>query len=286
MRFVTFKLGDDIRVGVRNGDSVVDLSLAGPELPSDLIGILNLPDYMNVVASVVENATDTQSHLYSDLSFEPLIPRPGKVLCIGRNYAAHAAEGGAEVPSYPEVFFRAAESLIGHGRPIIRPKCSDKLDYEGEIVIVVGKQVRHCTEENALEYVAGYTLFNDATIRDYQRKSSQWTMGKTFDGTGAFGPELVTADELPDGMVNTAITTRLNGELMQDANTDALVFPVKYLMATLSEVMTLMPGDIILTGTPAGVGYARNPPVFMKAGDVVEVSAAGLGTLRNVVEDE
>ncbi|MDB4837300.1 fumarylacetoacetate hydrolase family protein, partial [Marinomonas sp.] len=218
--------------------------------------------------------------------FLPLIERPQKIICIGRNYAAHAAEGGAETPAYPEMFFRGAESLIAHKDDIVRPKCSDRLDYEGEIAIIIGKKGRHISEEDALDYVAGYTIFNDATIRDYQRKSSQWTIGKTFDGTGAFGPELVTPDELPKGMRGVAIQTRLNGRVMQNANTQDLVFPVDNLIYRLSECMTLLPGDVIVTGTPAGVGYARKPPIFMQPGDVCEVEVEGLGTLVNGVRDE
>lgn len=286
MRFITFKQGDETRVGVRKQGSVVDLSLAAPDLPKDLLGIIETVDYLEKVAKAVENASDDASLSYADLVFAPLIQRPPKIICIGRNYAAHAKEGGAETPTYPEIFFRGAESLIGHQEPIIKPKCSDKLDYEGEIVAVIGKKVRHCSEDDGLDAIAGYALFNDATLRDYQRKSSQWTIGKNFDGTGAFGPEFVTKDELPAGMVGSSITTRLNGNVMQNANTDDLVFPMKRLVAILSECMTLLPGDIIITGTPAGVGYVRNPPVFMKAGDVVEVEVPGLGTLSNTVKDE
>lgn len=286
MRFVTFRLGSDTRVGVRKENKVIDLSLAAPDLPKDLVGLIEFENYLDVVSKAVESAEDSVCYNYDDLEFAPLITRPPKIICIGRNYAAHAKEGGAETPTYPEIFFRGAESLIGHKDPIIRPQCSDKLDYEGEIVAIVGKKTRHCSEKNGLDAIAGYALFNDATLRDYQRKSSQWTIGKNFDGTGAFGPEFVTADELPPGMVGSNIVTRLNGNIMQDANTDDLVFPVKYLVAALSECMTLMPGDIIITGTPAGVGYARNPPIYMKAGDVIEISVPGLGTLRNAVEDE
>jgi 2-keto-4-pentenoate hydratase/2-oxohepta-3-ene-1,7-dioic acid hydratase in catechol pathway len=221
-----------------------------------------------------------------DIEYLPLIPRPGKILCIGRNYAAHAAEGGAETPTYPEVFFRGSTSLVPHQGTIVRPQCSETLDFEGEFAFVVGKRCRHATDENALDCIAGYTLFNDATIRKYQRLSSQWTMGKNFDGTGAFGPELVTVDELPEGMVGRTLTTKLNGELMQEGSIDNLVFPVRQLVTILSECLTLEPGDVVVTGTPAGVGYARKPPVWMKHGDTVEIEVEGLGKLTNTVQDE
>jgi 2-keto-4-pentenoate hydratase/2-oxohepta-3-ene-1,7-dioic acid hydratase in catechol pathway len=160
------------------------------------------------------------------------------------------------------------------------------LDFEGEIAVVIGKSCRHATEANALEFIAGYTLFNEATIRNYQKFSSQWTIGKNFDDTGAFGPELVTPDELPDGIVGMNLMTRLNGELMQDGQTDDLVFPVRTLIKILSECMTLEPGDVVVTGTPAGVGYARKPPIWMKAGDTVEIEVPGIGKLVNTIKDE
>lgn len=222
----------------------------------------------------------------AEIEFRPLIPRPGKIICIGRNYAAHAAEGGANTPTFPEIFYRGATSLVAHNAPIIRPRCSDKLDFEGEIAFVIGQTCRHASDDNALDFVAGYSLFNDATLRDYQRFSTQWTIGKNFDGTGAFGPELVTADELPEGIAGITLTTTLNGEQMQHGRTDDLVFPVRRLITILSECMTLEPGDVVVTGTPSGVGSARKPPLWMKAGDTIEVEVAGIGRLCNVVRDE
>jgi 2-keto-4-pentenoate hydratase/2-oxohepta-3-ene-1,7-dioic acid hydratase in catechol pathway len=215
-----------------------------------------------------------------------LIPQPGKLACIGRNYAAHAAEGGADVPAFPEVFLRGPTSLVAHGDAIIRPQCSAMLDFEGEIAFIIGSRCRHASEDTALEHVAGYSLFHDATLRDYQKRSSQWTVGKNFDGTGAFGPELVTADELPAGAAGLTLMTRLNGAVMQEGNTDQLIFPVRRLIAILSECMTLEPGDVVSTGTPSGVGFARNPPVWMQAGDTVEIDVPGIGKLSNTVRDE
>jgi 2-keto-4-pentenoate hydratase/2-oxohepta-3-ene-1,7-dioic acid hydratase in catechol pathway len=178
---------------------------------------------------------------------------------------------------------RTKSSLVAHGQPLVRPICSDKFDYEAELAIVIGKPARNVTEANALSHVFGYSCFNDGSIRDYQRKSTQWTMGKNFDGTGPFGPDIVTADELPAGATGLRVVSRLNGETMQNGNTSDMIFSVARTIAIISEVMTLEPGDVIITGTPAGVGYARKPPVFMRPGDVCEIEVEGIGILRNPV---
>jgi acylpyruvate hydrolase len=216
----------------------------------------------------------------------PPLPAPGKIICVGLNYIDHALESGFTVPDYPTIFTRFASSLIGSGAPIIRPTVSTELDYEGEMVAIIGIGGRHIAEENALDHVIGYSIFNDASIRDYQKKSSQWTIGKNFDSTGAFGPYLVTADELPAGAKGLHIQTRLNGVVVQDASTDDMVFSVARLISILSEAITLLPGDLIVSGTPAGVGVARKPPLFMKHGDMCEVEIEGIGMLRNKIEDE
>ncbi len=284
MRLLTFVLNGKEQLGVRKGDKVVPVNSVAPNLPGNLRQLLAV----NGLAEL-ENALqdfDGEGIAVDDIEYCPLIPEPGKVICIGRNYAAHAAEGGADTPTFPEIFYRGSTSLLAHNAAIIRPQCSDKLDFEGEVAFIVGKTCRHATEDNALSHIAGYTLFNDATLRDYQNFSSQWTIGKNFDDTGAFGPELVTADELPDGIAGMTLTTKLNGEVMQDGRTDDLVFPVRSLIMILSECMTLEPGDVVVTGTPAGVGYARTPPVWMKAGDTVEIEVPGLGKLTNTIQDE
>jgi len=215
----------------------------------------------------------------------PPLARPGKIICIGLNYADHSAEAGFTPPDYPTVFSRFTSSLIGHGDPIIRPTVSDQLDFEGEIAVVLGRGGRNIERSAALDHVAGYTLFNDASLRDYQLKSPQWTMGKNFDSTGAFGPYLVTADELPPGARGLQLETLLNGDVVQSASTDDMVFDVETLIVLLSEVMTLDPGDVIVSGTPAGVGMARTPPLWMRDGDIVTVRATGLGELVNPVCD-
>ena len=284
MRLITFLQDGREQIGVRQDDVVIPVASIDPELPGSIMQLL-ADGQLDELHSKVSNYDGT-GIAEEDIDYLPVIPRPGKIVCIGRNYAAHAAEGGAETPTFPEVFFRGATSLIPHEGVIIRPPCSETLDFEGEFAFVVSKRCRHATEDNALDYIAGYTLFNDATIREYQRFSSQWTVGKNFDDTGAFGPELVTSDELPDGMAGLSLTTKLNGELMQDGQIDDLVFPVRKLVTILSECMTLEPGDVVVTGTPAGVGYARKPPLWMKHGDTVEIEVEGLGKLINTVQDE
>ena len=284
MRLITFVHDSREQIGVRKSDHVIPVSGIAPDLPGSIRRLL-AENGLTELADKLNGGNDTGIAI-DEIEYRPLIPEPGKVICIGRNYAAHAAEGGAETPTFPEVFFRAPTCLVAHQAAIIRPQCSEQLDYEGEFAFVIGKACRHATENNALDYIAGYTLFNDATIRNYQKFSSQWTIGKNFDHTGAFGPELVTCDELPDGMAGLSLTTRLNGELMQDGQIDDLVFPVRRLVSILSECMTLEPGDVVVTGTPAGVGFARTPPIWLKAGDTVEIEVDGLGKLINTVQDE
>ena len=269
MRLITFSLNGQEQIGVRNNDRVIPVSSLSPTF-GDSIECLLRNEQLDELKNKVQ-ASDDSGIPQGEIQYLPLLPRPGKIICIGRNYAAHAAEGGADTPSYPEIFFRGATSLVAHGAPIIRPRCSDKLDFEGEFAFVVGKTCRHAAQDNALGYIAGYTLFNDATLRDYQRFSTQWTIGKNFDGTGAFGPELVTCDELPDGLQGLSLLTRLNGQEMQNGRIDDLVFPVRQLVVMLSECLTLEPGDVVVTGTPAGVGFARKPPVWMKHGDSIDL---------------
>jgi len=220
--------------------------------------------------------------------FEVLPPllHPGKILCIGLNYAEHISETGLTPPIYPEVFARFASTLVGHGGAIVRPELSTQLDFEGELAVVVGRGGRRIPATVALEHVAGYSVFNDASLRDYQFKTRQWTMGKNFDGTGAFGPVLVTPEELPPGARGLRLRTRLNGVVLQDTRTDRMIFDVATLIAMLSEVMTLSAGDLIVTGTPSGVGFSRQPPVFMVPGDVCEVEVEGVGLLRNPIVEE
>lgn len=210
----------------------------------------------------------------------------GKIICVGLNYVDHSKESGYELPEYPTIFGRFASSLVGHKQPIVRPTVSTMLDYEGEMVAVIGKGGRAISKESALDHICGYSIFNDGSIRDYQRKTPQWTVGKNFDKTGGFGPYFVTADELPKGATGLKLTTRLNDQVVQEASTSDLVFDVASLVSLLSVAMTLEPGDLLVTGTPSGVGAAREPQLWMKPGDVCTVAIEKIGILENHIVDE
>jgi 2-keto-4-pentenoate hydratase/2-oxohepta-3-ene-1,7-dioic acid hydratase in catechol pathway len=250
-----------------------------------LLELIEEDPQFSKVKKLIANPQAAQGDL-DEITYATLIDRPGKIICMGLNYADHAKEGGHARPDYPSFFMRGPCSLTAHQSPIIRPKVSTKLDYEAELAFVISKQARHCTLENALEHLAGYSIFNDGSVRDYQRKSTQWTIGKNFDQTGAFGPWLVTPDELPQGATGLQIQSRLNGQIMQNANTKDFLWGVADTIVLITECMTLEPGDVIITGTPAGVGYARTPPVFMKPGDICEVEIEGIGILSNTIADE
>jgi acylpyruvate hydrolase len=285
MRFASFSNGE------REG-----LAAAGPngQFHGLLSGDAGYPGSLDVLIRKGRAALDGAAAVlqkgsvidFDQVRLLPPVTAPGKIICVGLNYVDHSIESGFVVPTYPTIFARFTSSLIGAGAPIIRPTVSTQLDYEGEMVAVIGKGGRHIAEADALDHVLGYSIFNDASVRDYQTKSPQWTVGKNFDSTGAFGPYLVTADELPPGGKGLHIETRLNGVVVQDASTDSMVFSVARLIAILSEAIMLSPGDIIVSGTPAGVGMARKPQLFMKHGDVCEVEIEGIGILRNKVEDE
>jgi 2-keto-4-pentenoate hydratase/2-oxohepta-3-ene-1,7-dioic acid hydratase in catechol pathway len=219
-------------------------------------------------------------------AYLPLMQRPTKIVCVGLNYADHTKESPYEQPDYPTLFPRWNSSLTAHNQPLIRPRVSDTLDYEGEMAVVLKSGGRHIRKEDALDHVAGYALFNEGSVREYQFKSPQWTVGKNFDDTGAFGPVLVTADELPAGGKGLLLETRVNGKVVQSANTEDMLFDVATIISTLSEAVTLEAGDVIVSGTPAGVGFGMTPKVFLKAGDIVEVSIEGIGKLVNPVVDE
>ena len=251
--------------------------------PGSLETLLSRGDSLNDAAAILGRGKPVD---LDRVTFRPVLSNPGKIICVGLNYADHSAESGFKQPDYPTLFGRFNSSLIAHGAPIVRPKLSEQLDYEGELVAVIGKGGRNIPKARALDHVAGYSIFNDASIRDYQFKSPQWTMGKNFDDTGAFGPSLVTSDELPPGCLGLKLVTRLNGQVVQSAMIDDMVFDVATQIALVSEAITLSPGDIFVTGTPSGVGLARKPPLWMKHGDICEVEIDQLGILRNPVVDQ
>src|ERR1700730_18070995 len=273
MRLVSFLKEGRWCPALRRGDNIVEVA------DSDLASA------RAVIAAVAQGRrlTEGPSHSVAEITLGLPVPEPDKIICIGLNYVDHAKEGGNPIPDYPAVFLRTKSSLVAHGQPLVRPTCSDKFDYEAELAIVIGKRARNVTEANALSYVFGNSCFNDGSIRDYQRKSTQWAMGKNFDGAGPLGPDIVTADELAAGATGLRVVSRLNGETMQNGNTSDMIFSVARTIALVSEVMTLEPGDVIITGTPAGVGYARKPPVFMRPGDVCEVEIEKIGILSNPV---
>ena len=266
-------------------DTFIDVCATDPLIPKSLQEIIQSQTYLDRVRSAIANPKAANGAL-NTIIFKVPIERPGKIVCMGLNYADHAKEGGNARPEYPSFFMRGPSSMTAHLSPIIRPQVSDKLDYEAELAFIIGKKARHLTLENALDCVAAYSIFNDGSIRDYQRKTTQWTIGKNFDHTGAFGPWLVTPDELPLGCDGLQIQSRLNGQVMQNANTKDFLWGVAETIVLISECMTLEPGDVVITGTPAGVGYARTPPVFMKPGDICEIEIESIGVLRNTIADE
>ncbi len=284
MRLATIQTASGPRAAVQVGISFVDVQATDPSLPGGVRQLL--AGGPALLKKVEETARRGNAVKYpaAEVKLLPPIPDPPKIVCIGLNYRDHAAESGAAIPKDPVLFSKYATALIGHGDPIVLPPVSHEVDYEAELVIVVGKRGRNVKAAEAAEYVGGYTVGHDVSARDWQLKKDgkQWMVGKTFDTFAPTGPVLVTADEISDPH-SLSIRLRLNGQTMQDSNTKQMIFSVGELLAYLSQVFTLEPGDLIFTGTPPGVGMARKPPVFLKGGDVVEVEIAGLGVLRNPV---
>lgn len=285
MRFIAFQdEAGQPRLGARHdADTLVDLTAAG--LPTTLDELLQSGDAaLDAARRALDRAATVQP--LATLNWLPPVARPSKAIAIGLNYVDHASEARFEPPQHPVIFQRYPSSWVAHGQALVLPRISSQFDYEAEVVVVIGRAGRYIEKKNALQHVAGYSLFNDGSIRDHQFRSHQWLMGKNFDRTGAFGPEFVTADELPPGASGLQLQCRLNGQIVQRASTSDMIFDVATLVAACSEAMMLRPGDLIITGTPAGVGMARQPPLWMKAGDVCEVELEGLAVLRNPVRAE
>jgi acylpyruvate hydrolase len=287
MRILAFEKDGGSVLGVHQGDTVIDLSVADPSLPTELVDLVKMGDAGLAAAKKAADGAPASAKLaLGDIKHAILTTKASKYICLGLNYADHAAEGGHNRPEYPSFFMRGPHSLTAHNAPIIRPQCCDQLDYEAELVAIVGKRAKHVKQADALDYIWGYSICNEGSIRAYQRKTAQWTIGKNFDQTGGFGPEAVTADELPPGADGLRIQSRLNGTVMQDATTDMMLWGVAETVEILTECLTLEPGDILIMGTPAGVGHARKPPVWMKDGDTCEIEIEQIGVLVNPIKDE
>lgn len=265
-------------VGLVDGDDWISLGIG---LRAALVQKLDL-----VSAAAAARASGPRRPL-AGLRLAPPVPDAATIMCLGLNYRDHAKEGGRAEPDYPWFFLRSPRSLIGADDAAILPRVSSQLDFEAELAVVIGRNVpRHVRCEDALRYVFGYSAFNDFSLRDYQRRTPQWTVGKNFDATGSFGPVLVTADELPPGGQGLRIQGRLNGQIVQDASTSDMIFPVDRTIALLAECMTLGPGDVIVMGTPSGVGQSRQPPLWLRPGDRFEVEIEGIGVLANPIVAE
>lgn len=281
MKLISFSRDGEPQVGALLGSGqVLDLTLASGGRIRDMKSVLADPRAAQTLLDLGGRGLDLAS-----LTLLPPVPEPDKIICVGVNYDEHRLETGRSESAYPVLFTRFANTLIPSGAALVRPRVSEMFDFEGELAVIMGRRARHVSEDEALAYVGGYACFVDATVRDWQRHTHQFTPGKNFVGTGAIGPWLTTADEVPDPSA-LELVTRLNGVEVQRAPTRQMIFSVQRLIAYISTFTELVPGDVIATGTPSGVGHARKPPLYMKAGDELEVEITGLGSLRNPVADE
>ncbi|WP_420003970.1 fumarylacetoacetate hydrolase family protein [Arenibacterium sp. LLYu02] len=283
MKFASFAKDGVTGLAIETAEGFRGLLSDEPDFPGDLLSLIREGD--GALARAAEILATGEAVDMGAVTYLPPISDPEKIVCVGLNYSDHSAESGFAQPDFPTLFGRFNSSLIGHGAPILRPVVSHQLDYEGELVAVISREARDVSEAEALDYVSGYSIFNDASVRDYQTRAPQWTAGKNFDDTGAFGPWFVTADALPKGCLGLTLTTRLNGQVVQEAKIDQMVFSVAQIISICSSFMTLKPGDVIVTGTPSGVGLARNPQLWMKEGDICEVEITGLGILSNPIRN-
>ena len=287
MRLITFAYAGQDRLGAlaSNGgvERVYDLNQLEPRLPSDMVAFLTGgPEALALAQQAVAAAGADQGLDPAAVQIKAPIARPPKIICIGQNYLAHAQESNAGAPPFPIIFAKFANSVIGPGETIVVPRSITQPDYEGELAVVIGRRGRDIPEESALDYVAGYMPLHDVSARDWQMRTSQWVIGKTPDTFCPMGPAIVTADEIPD-VQNLALRTIIGGEVLQEGHTSLMIFSVAHLIADMSQVMTLEPGDIIATGTPAGIGAARTPPRWLRTGDVVRIEIDGVGVLENPV---
>ena len=278
MKLASFLVEGRVAYGVATPTTVTDLSLVDPTIP-------DLKSLLAILPQVPDMLKSAPVHALADVQLLPVIPNPEKILCVGLNYESHRIETGMPEMEHPVLFTRFSSTQVGHQGAIVRPNVSEKLDFEGELAVIIGQGGRHIKREDALKHVAGYSCYNDASIRDWQMHTQQFTAGKNFDATGAFGPWMVTPDEMPD-LSSCTVTTRLNGEQVQHAPFSDLIFDVPALIEYISTFCTLSAGDVIVTGTPGGVGVKRKPRLYMKPGDLIEVEISGLGVLSNSVVQE
>lgn len=286
MRFMSIAVDGEPHIAALRGSELVSLTALLADAPRDMVAFVAEPGIVARAKAALSHVTAEAVLPAARVTYLPAVPRPGKVLCLGLNYKDHAAEVGLPIPQYPVVFMRGPTSLAGHRQPLQLPALSVQFDYEAELAVVIGERARHVRAVDAHAHVFGVTCFNDASLRDFQFRTSQWTAGKNFDRTGGLGPAIVTLDELPRDPDALDIATRLNGETVQRSNTAQHVFGVKESIEILSSLMTLEPGDVIALGTPSGVGMARKPPLWLKAGDVCDVEIEGIGVLSNAVAAE
>jgi acylpyruvate hydrolase len=289
MKLVGFTTDAGLRLGVVSGEQVVDLQAVDPSIPNDVATVLKQHNGdLKPLADIAARAPASARRPLAGLAFALPVARPGKIVCLGLNYLDHVKEGpnAANIPKFPTLFMRGLNSVVPHQHALTRPRVSETFDYEAEMVAVIGERAKHMTMDNALSCVAGYTCANEGSIREFQRHTTQWHMGKNFDDSGSIGPWFVTADELPPGGKGLKIESRVNGKVMQSDNTSNMMFPVAETIVYATQGMTLEPGDLLLTGTPSGVAHARKPPAWMRAGDVCEIEIEGIGILRNPIEDE
>lgn len=281
MKVVSFVRNGKSSYGVVVGDGIVDVGARlGGRYP-DLVAVLKAGALAEVEAAAKGAAADLK---YEGTTLLPVIPNPGKIVCVGVNYDEHRREMGREPPGHPTIFVRFPESQVAHNQPLLKPAESDKLDYEAELAVIIGKRGYKVSEEKAFDIVAGYSCYNDGSVRDWQTHTGQFTPGKNFNATGGFGPWMVTADEIPDAQ-KLAIQSRLNGQVMQSSNTELMTFNIRKIIKYVTTFTPLEPGDVIATGTPGGVGTKRNPPVYMKDGDIIEIEIEKVGLLRNPVKN-
>ena len=282
MKVVTFERNGVRSYGILENDRVLDVGNRLASRYADLRAVLAAGALQELL---IASTQGPQTFQVEEVNFEPVIPNPQKILCVGLNYISHRTETKRPETKYPSIFTRFADTQVGHETPVLRPSFSTAFDYEGELAVVIGRRGRHISEQDVSAHIAGYSCYNDVSVRDWQRHTAQWTPGKNFPSTGAFGPSLVTPDEIPD-LGALTLTTRLNGKVMQEAQISDLIFSVPVIVSYVSKFTPLYPGDVIATGTPGGVGDRRDPPVYMKDGDIVEVEIDRIGILRNVVQSE